>query len=845
MTTPPVLDKLPPAGTTDSDVILNAFLETVSAKGLSLYPAQEEALLELLGNKNVILSTPTGSGKSLVALGLHFKAMSEGKVSVYTAPIKALVSEKFFSLCEDFGAPYVGMMTGDATINRDAPILCCTAEILAKMALEPATATTFGAERVSAVVMDEFHYYGDKERGMAWQVPLLSMPHAQFLLMSATLGDMSPIANALQTRSGRDVVEVTSTVRPVPLDFEYRETPIHETIEELVNSHRAPVYVVHFTQREAAEAAQALMSSSFTSKETKEKIQKELYGVKFDTPYGKDMQKYLRHGIGLHHAGLLPKYRLLVEKLAQDGLLKVICGTDTLGVGVNIPIRTVLFTKLAKFDGEQTGILTARDFKQIAGRAGRKGFDDRGTVVVQAPEHIIDNKRAEQKFTTGESKKKPTKKQPEPGFVSWDRGTFDRLVEKPPESLSSRFTVSHGVMMSLLQHADGYRRLVELVKLSHESDVAKRKHLQRARVLFQALVGAGLVVVAGHSVKVAAELQTDFSLNQALSLYLVETLFQLDPASDTYALDVVTLVESVLENPKAILLKQQDKARQRMYLELKAQGTEYNELKEKLDEVTWPKPLEEFVYVTFNEFARRHPWVGENIRPKGIAREMVEQYLSFHEMVKEYGLERSEGLLLRYVSDFYKTLVQTVPDARKDDALVDIEAEFRTLIARVDSSLVAEWEAMLGVKADKPAPEELVKARGHVVVKVPLDANPRAFHARVRAEMHRLVKTIAAKDFEEAVAFLRATGGNEWTAKRMEAELASFEGAIDVGPRARAPALTSINSEREHVYRVRQVLVPHDAEDVTESDWMIEGVVDLTTREKPDEPLVELIRIGR
>src|SRR6185437_351819 len=176
-----VLAKLPPAGTFDSDVILNAFLECVSEKGLSLYPAQEEALRELLSGKHVILSTPTGSGKSLVALGLHFKAMSEGKTSVYTAPIKALVSEKFFALCEDFGAAYVGMMTGDATINRDAPILCCTAEILAKLALED------GALRVSAVVMDEFHYYGDKDRGMAWQVPLLTMPHAQFLLMSATL----------------------------------------------------------------------------------------------------------------------------------------------------------------------------------------------------------------------------------------------------------------------------------------------------------------------------------------------------------------------------------------------------------------------------------------------------------------------------------------------------------------------------------------------------------------------------------------------------------------------------------------------------------------------------------
>ncbi len=838
MNAPKVLDKLPPAGTVDSDVILNAFLECVADKGLELYPAQEEALLELLGGKHVVLSTPTGSGKSLVALGLHFKAMSEGTVSVYTAPIKALVSEKFFALCEDFGAAYVGMMTGDATINRDAPILCCTAEILAKLALEGE------AERIKAVVMDEFHYYGDRDRGMAWQVPLLAMPHTQFLLMSATLGDMSTIAGALERRSGRAVAEVTSSERPVPLDFEYRETPIHETIEELVSSNRAPVYVVHFTQREAAEQAQALMSANFTSKDVKEKIAAELRGVRFDSPYGKDVQKYLRHGLGLHHAGLLPRYRLLVEQLAQQGYLKVICGTDTLGVGVNIPIRTVLFTKLSKFDGEHTGILTARDFKQISGRAGRKGFDDRGTVVVQAPEHVIENKRAEMRFKAGETKKKkPAKKAPEAGFVSWDKNTFDRLVERPPEALQSRFTIGHGVMMTLLvsSGAGGYRRLVELVQLSHESDTARKKHLQRARVLFQALRGAGLILVEGRTVQAAEGLQTDFSLNQALSLFLVETLFLLEPASETYALDVVTVVESILENPRQILFKQQDKARQALYLELKAQGTEYEELKEKLDEVTWPKPLEDFIYTTFNEFAKRHPWVGDNVRPKSVVRDMLERYASFNDTIKEYGLERSEGLLLRYLSDFYKTLVQTVPEARKDDAVVDVEAWCRALIARVDSSLVEEWESLLGARPDKPLGDEAVETHGHLTVA--LDANPRVFVARVRAEMHRLVQALARADYAEAASLVRE-GDPAWDEARFTAELAPFlaeHGKVTFSVAARQPTLTVVDKEAERRWRVRQVLIDEPGD----NDWAIFGVVDLAARKSADEPLVELERISR
>ena len=836
-TMPSVLEKLPPAGTTDTDVILNAFLNVCADKGLSLYPAQEEAILELLQKKHVVLSTPTGSGKSLVALALHFAAMSEGKKSIYTAPIKALVSEKFFSLCNDFGAAYVGMMTGDATINRDAPILCCTAEILANLAL---ASTDPG---ISAVIMDEFHYYGDKERGTAWQLPLLAMPQTQFLLMSATLGDTSTITAALQRRSGRTVASITGTERPVPLDFIYKEIPIHETIDDLIKSSKAPVYIVHFTQREAAEQAQNLTSTPFASKEDKERIAEQLKGFRFDTPYGKEVQRYLRAGIGIHHAGLLPKYRLLVEQLAQQGLLKVICGTDTLGVGVNIPIRTVLFTKLSKFDGENTGILTVRDFKQIAGRAGRKGFDDRGYVVVQAPEHIVDNKRAEAKFAAGETKKKPQKKTPEPGFVAWDKATFDRLVQKPAEALHSRFTVGHGLLMQLLQHedGDGYRRLVELVALCHESETNKKKHLVRARLLFLSLREAGLIEVhrrpdrSGSLVRAAAALQLDFSLHQTLSLYLVETLFLIDPARESYALDVISLVESILEDPKAILFKQQDKEKTLAIAEMKAEGLDYDERMARLEEVTWPKPLADFIYDTFNEFKRKHPWVGDNIRPKSIARDMLERYMSFNEYIKEYGLERSEGLLLRSLSDFYKTLVQGVPEQRKDERVFDVEAYFRALIARVDASLVAEWESMFHPElADKPLPDK-------PIVIAP-DANPKVFVARVRAELHRLVKALAEKDWAEAATHVRQSDPL-WDAKRFEAALAPFlahKGPVHFGVEARRPQLTLLEREGPGRYRVRQVLV----DEAGDNDWFLEGHIDLAQRQSHDEPLVELVHLG-
>ncbi len=424
------------AGASSADEILTRFVGWVEGRGLALYPAQEEAILELLDNKHVVLNTPTGSGKSLVAEALHFAALAQGRTSYYTCPIKALVNEKFFALCDAFGAANVGMQTGDASINPTAAIICSTAEVLSNLVLRDAAARL--GDQV--VIMDEFHYYADKERGVAWQVPLLLCEKTQFLLMSATLGDTTVIEAGLREVTGRDVAVVRSMQRPVPLDYQYKETPLHETIDDLVTRGRAPIYLVNFTQRAAAEEAQNLTSVNLTTKEEKAAINDALRDVKLDTPYAKELSRFLRAGVGLHHAGLLPKYRLLVERLAQDGLLKVVSGTDTLGMGINIPLRTVLFTQLCKFDGEKSTILSVRDFHQIAGRAGRKGFDEEGFVVVQAPAHAIENLRLAEKKAAG--KKVVMQKPPQKGYVHWDKATFLKLLDKQPEPLESRFTVT-------------------------------------------------------------------------------------------------------------------------------------------------------------------------------------------------------------------------------------------------------------------------------------------------------------------------------------------------------------------------------------------------------------------
>ena len=854
----PLADRIPPRGTTDADEILGLFLDWVSAGGLKLYPAQEEALLEIMAGKHVILGTPTGSGKSLVALGLHFKAACEGRVSFYTSPIKALASEKFFSLCSELGPENVGMLTGDASINAEASVLCCTAEVLSNMALRL-------GESLAApyVVMDEFHYYADKERGVAWQVPLLILQKTQFLLMSATLGDTRAIAERLKRDTGREVAHITSEDRPVPLDYEYRETPLHETIEDLLAQKKSPVYVVNFTQRECAELAQSLTSVKIGSREEREEIRKIVAGRRLATPYGKEFRRFLSFGVGVHHAGLLPKYRLLVEQLAQKGLLHVICGTDTLGVGVNIPIRTVLFTKLAKFDGSKVGLLSVREFKQISGRAGRRGFDDRGSVVAQAPEHIVDKRQAEKKSEVS-GKRNRTVKAPPKGEVFWTVETFQKLISKPPETLTSRFRLTHGMVLSLLQRDEGqgaarnFSPLRDLIARCHEDDGVKRRLVKQAAVLVRSLYRAGIIGLAGgrpYRVVVAEDLQWDFSLHQALSLFALSVLEELDSASPTYAVDAVTVVESILEDPDVILRRQVDRAKGKLVAELKAEGVPYEERMARLEEVTHPKPLADFLYGAFNAFRAAHPWTaGSDVSPKSIGREMFETFAGFSDYVKSYGLERSEGVLLRYLSQLYKTLDQTIPEAAKTDELWDALGFFRSLVGETDASLLEEWESLrhpellLAEKAQVAQPARQTEASWLTE----LLSNPRVFAARVRAEAQLLVRALAKKDWEEAAervyqgpeaAEPASAAENRWDAERFEAAMTPFfdeYGELVSGAEARLHHLTNLKAAGPRQWEVTHTLLDPKGDHT----WAIFAGIDLRDGSVPDGPILRIRRIG-
>jgi superfamily II RNA helicase len=837
----PLLRRLPALRECSADTLLAGFLDYIAEKGLVLYPAQEEALLELFDDRNVILNTPTGSGKSLVAAALHFRSLAMGRRSVYTCPIKALVNEKFLALCREFGPDNVGMATGDATVNRDAPILCCTAEILANYALRDGADSPF-----REVIMDEFHYYADRERGVAWQVPLLTMANSRFLLMSATMSGADFFAEKLTALTGTATTVVAHKDRPVPLEFSYAETSVDTTLQELLAEGKAPVYLVHFAQNDAAEAAQQLMSLNFCTTAEKLAIKELMSGEKFTSPYGKDLKKYLAHGIGIHHAGLLPKYRILVEKLAQRGLLKVICGTDTLGVGVNVPIRTVLLTRLTKYGGDKVATLNARDFHQITGRAGRRGFDDVGYVVAQAPEHVVENAKLAAK-AAGDAKKqkKLVKKKPPEGFVGWNEDTFKKLMNATPEPLVSRFQVSHGMLLQVLSRkGDGCAAMRRMIADSHESAAAKRQHESRAWQLFRALVERKIIDILptskrpadGTKVRLNVELQDDFSLNYTLSLYLIDTLALIDPASPDYAADVMTLCESIMENPDIILRRQLDRVKTEAMNAMKAEGIPFEERVARLEELEYPKPCRDFIYQSFNAFSDAHPWVGqENIRPKSIVREMFENFRTFADYIHDYELHRVEGVLLRHLSGAHKILAQTVPEKLKTDAVQEMEAWLAGVLRGTDSSLLDEWERIRDPEY-KPAEQKEERREAPDITR-----NKREFTALVRTEIFRFLRPLSLGDYAAAIADI-APGA--WTEDTL-AE--AFEPYYDDHERIRLDA-EGRNGRHTYVepsedgksWRVCQMLI----DPAGHNDWQCEFRVDLETARELGKPTLVLSLIG-
>ncbi|PZU37794.1 MAG: DUF3516 domain-containing protein [Microbacterium sp.] len=820
------------------DEVYEAFTLWAEHRGFSLYPAQDEAIIELVSGAHVVLSTPTGTGKSLVAVAAHAACLARGGRTYYTAPIKALVSEKFFALVEIFGARNVGMVTGDSSVNADAPIICCTAEILANLALREGAGAA-----VDQVVMDEFHYYGEPERGWAWQIPLLLLPRVQFVLMSATLGDVTPIADDLERRTGRPVAQVTGVERPVPLHFSYARIPVHEQVEQLLGTGEAPIYIVHFSQAAAMERAQALSSIKIVSRAQRDEIAEAIGGFRFTTGFGRTLSRYVRAGIGVHHAGMLPRYRRLVETLAQRGLLRVICGTDTLGVGINVPIRTVLLTALTKYDGQRMRHMSAREFHQIAGRAGRAGYDTAGTVVAMAPDHEIENAAAIAK--AGDDPKKQRKivrKKAPQGFVSWGEASFERLVEAVPEPLEPRMQLTAAMLINVIARGgDVFANVRSLVFDNHEPRARQYELARRAIAIFRTLRDAGIVESADDSIRLTVDLQPNFALNQPLSPFALAAIDLLDPLESPgavgtghYALDVVSVIESTLDDPRPVLSQQEFRARGEAVAAMKRDGLDYDARMDALEEVTYPKPLAELLAQSFEIFASSQPWVRDfELSPKSVVRDMFERALSFGEFVSLYQLGRSEGLVLRYLSDAYRAIRQTVPAEARTEALRDLIEWLGELVRQVDSSLVDEWEALVNPSLAEPGAPVVPPAPPSVVV------NRRAFTVLVRNEMFRRVQLAALQKDDELG---ELDPDVDWSAA-LDAYFDEHDEILMGGP-ARSPGLCAIDetdAAARGLWRVEQTI----DDPAGDHDWRVRAEVDLEASAEEGTAIVRVLEVRR
>ena len=773
-----LLDDLEDRGlVADDDALYEAFSSWASSTGRPLYRHQDESLIEILSGNHVIAATPTGSGKSMIALAAHFVSMAHGGRSYYTAPLKALVSEKFFDLVSLFGADNVGMVTGDVSLNADAPIICCTAEILANQSLREGP--TLDADMI---VMDEFHFYADPQRGWAWQVPLLELTRPQFIAMSATLGDTTVFRKQWTERTGRPTVEITDAQRPVPLEYDYVVDTLQDTVERLLSEGRHPIYIVHFSQKDAVDTASSLMDRKLVSPEVRSQIARELSSVSFTKGFGQTLRGLLSHGIGVHHAGMLPRYRRLVERLTQQGLLPVICGTDTLGVGINVPIRTVLLTSLVKFDGSKMRHLRSREFHQIAGRAGRAGFDTVGFVRVLAPEHEVETARERARLTAAQeaardereakrAKKKASKKRsgPKEGQITWSRSTFERLRDAAPEALQSHFEMTHSTVLNVLGGAadagrDPAEHLVHLALHNDDQPLPANPHIRHLADIYTSLLQAGVVEHLSSAraqelgvsrLQLVADLPDDFALNQPLSPFALAAFELLDPDSPTFALDVISIVEAVLEDPRPLLYAQENQAKAAAVASMKAQGMEYDERMAALEEISWPKPLEELLSPAFSVYARSNPWVGDlELSPKSVIREMIENAMTFTELISRYDVGRSEGVILRYLSDAYRMMRQVIPEEIMTEELESMISWLADLIRSVDSSLLDEWEAMMNG-------EELVEAEGGPSAVgterafgadesgvVAFTANRHAFRNAVRRALFNFVELMSRDDVD-------------------------------------------------------------------------------------------------
>lgn len=698
-----------------ADLELEFYEKFFIARGLEPYPVQEQAFDHIFAGRSVLVTVPTGTGKTVIGKAAIHKALALGQKAIYTSPLRALTEEKYRELCEDFGADRVGFATGDYKVNPEAPVQVVVAEILWNR--------IFGerAGRLAdVVVMDEAHYFNDPERGYVWEQSIIGMdPRTQLVLLSATVGDPQQFCAWVYSVRRVEMELVQSHERRVPLYHEYREAYLIEVVRELYDKGDWPAIIFSFSRDQCFEWARLLRSCPrFTTDEERARIEAACDEELLQGGLAKELRALLVHGIGVHHAGILPRYKQLVERLTLERLCKFVVSTETISAGINLPAKRVVFPALRKFIKGKPRLVTSAEYHQMAGRAGRPQFDKEGIAIALAPEGVVQELRKELKELQKRGRA-PSEIETErlrkacyararsqaqaAGDVTWDRETHRKLVEGKPAALASKTKVTPEQILAIglpdLQAPpppDGtrlppyldlhMRSVIDHLLLDERSKAEARRTLD---MIIDNLKALG--VLDEHGRQIAGKM-----INRLRGIDGPFVYYLLMNRDVGYEL-ARELVEFLVDHDviHRILGREGDeKRREWIHKRLRERRRDepmvtWEDVEEEYER-TFPRELSE-VEKVHQEFVAGlpHPELHGGKVQKTIWKKMEEENLSFLEFVSQNGLEHEEGNLFTYLARVMK-FARMLHEATTLDEFHELEVRVRRRLSAIDERVLEE-----------------------------------------------------------------------------------------------------------------------------------------------------------
>ncbi len=706
-----------------ADIELAFYEKFLWGRGIEPYPVQEQAIRHIVAGTSVLVTVPTGTGKTLMAKAALQAAVMRGERAIYTTPLRALTEEKYRELCADFGDENVGFATGDYKVNREAPIQVEVAEILWNRVVGDKSVCP-----AEVVVMDEGHYFNDPERGYVWEQSIIGLdPRSQLVILSATVGRPDRFCQwaSLTRRVPMELVE--SRERKVPLVHDFREEPLIDTVRELAHKGDVPAIVFVFGREQCFEVARLLKSCRrFTTDEEKAKVEALCDEALLPGGVANELRPLFSHGIGIHHAGILPRYKQLVEQLALERLIKFVVSTETIAAGINLPARTVVFPSLRKFIKNEPRMVTAAEYHQMAGRAGRPQFDDRGLAITLAPEEIVSELKKELRdaakrpaYDEGKVRKsvynKARSEAQRKGDIIWTPESHAELVRGEPAELRSKTKITTEQVLAIglpdlattALPGAGFvaPKKTELAERMAEAEASLPPSMRLDIVtmidnlLLEDRERRGLHKTLAQLVDNLRAIEVIDQHGTQVAGMMIRQLQGMDGLFIWYALynhdldyvELRQLVEFLVDHDiiqRQLDRKEEDKKREWVKARLR-------ELRLENPQLTWddvvaewerehPRPLTkvEEVFQAFSA-AVPHPELHGGKKPKNVWATMEDSGMSFLEFVAAEGLQHEEGNLFSYLVRVMN-FANKLGEASHLDQLCDLSDRVRALLARID-----------------------------------------------------------------------------------------------------------------------------------------------------------------